>query len=56
MVEDLDGTYASWFDSHDCEAVAVRPDWYLFGGAVDGEALAALVDAIETALGGARVS
>ena len=56
VVEDLDGTYGAWFDAHGCEAVAVRPDWYLFGAAAGGAALADLLDAIERALGGARVS
>lgn len=32
---DLDGTYDKWFDANTCEAVVVRPDWYLFGAATD---------------------
>ncbi len=51
---DLDGTYGAWFDSHECEAALVRPDWYLFGTAGDGVGLAALVDATLAALSGAE--
>ncbi|HZO05682.1 MAG TPA: bifunctional 3-(3-hydroxy-phenyl)propionate/3-hydroxycinnamic acid hydroxylase [Solirubrobacterales bacterium] len=47
---DLDGTYAAWFDAHDCAAAVVRPDWYLFGTAADGEELGRLLGAIDGVL------
>ena len=31
--EDIDGTYAAWFERHDVAAVLQRPDFYLFGSA-----------------------
>jgi 2-polyprenyl-6-methoxyphenol hydroxylase-like FAD-dependent oxidoreductase len=52
VVADRDGTYAAWFEDHDCEAAVVRPDWYLFGTADRGERLPELVDATLAALGG----
>jgi 2-polyprenyl-6-methoxyphenol hydroxylase-like FAD-dependent oxidoreductase len=52
VVVDRDGTYAAWFDDHDCEAAVVRPDWYLFGTAARGDRLAGLVDATLVALEG----
>jgi 2-polyprenyl-6-methoxyphenol hydroxylase-like FAD-dependent oxidoreductase len=52
VVADRDGTYAAWFEDHDCEAAVVRPDWYLFGTADRGETLPELVDATLAALGG----
>jgi 2-polyprenyl-6-methoxyphenol hydroxylase-like FAD-dependent oxidoreductase len=48
--EDIDGTYAAWFDAHDCDAVVVRPDWYLFGSATGAGELADLVARILGAL------
>jgi 2-polyprenyl-6-methoxyphenol hydroxylase-like FAD-dependent oxidoreductase len=51
-VIDLDGTYAAWFDAHDCAAAVVRPDWYLFGTAARGDRLAGLIDATLVALEG----
>jgi 2-polyprenyl-6-methoxyphenol hydroxylase-like FAD-dependent oxidoreductase len=51
---DLDGTYAAWFDAHDCEAAVVRPDWYLFGTAARGDRLPGLIDATLVALEGGR--
>jgi 2-polyprenyl-6-methoxyphenol hydroxylase-like FAD-dependent oxidoreductase len=50
-VEDIGGTYAAWFDAHGCDAVAVRPDWYLFGSAEGPAGLADLVERILAALG-----
>ena len=43
---DLDGTYGAWFDAHGCAAAVVRPDWYLFGSAADGEELNRLLAAV----------
>ncbi len=28
---DLEGRYVGWFEEHDCEAVLMRPDFYVFG-------------------------
>ena len=47
---DLDGSYAAWFDAHECEAAVVRPDWYLFGTARDGAELGELLARIDGAL------
>jgi 2-polyprenyl-6-methoxyphenol hydroxylase-like FAD-dependent oxidoreductase len=55
-LEDLDGIYGAWFDEHGCEAVVVRPDWYLFGTAADGAELARLLAAIGAAFDRGRVA
>ena len=54
---DMDGVYPEWFASHSCLAAVVRPDWYLYGTASDGKALAALLDRLQAGLhdGTARV-
>lgn len=52
---DIDGTYAAWFADRSCAAGVVRPDWYLYGTADDGEALAALLDRLRGALRGETV-
>ena len=33
--EDVNGTYADWFDSLGRVAVIARPDYYLFGSAAE---------------------
>ncbi|TMR94794.1 bifunctional 3-(3-hydroxy-phenyl)propionate/3-hydroxycinnamic acid hydroxylase [Nonomuraea basaltis] len=38
VVSDVDGTYREWFAEHDCAAVAVRPDFYVYGTARDAAA------------------
>jgi hypothetical protein len=43
-LEDLDGTYRSWFADHACSAAIERPDWYLYGTAKNGRELTALLD------------
>ncbi len=48
---DVDGTYTAWFADHGCEAVVVRPDWYLYGTATDAHGLAALLADLRDALG-----
>jgi 3-(3-hydroxy-phenyl)propionate hydroxylase/flavoprotein hydroxylase len=55
-VVDVDGTYQQWFAEHGWNAVAVRPDFYVYGTAVDvtsarvlaGELVSALC--VETAM------
>lgn len=34
-VVDLDGTYRQWFDEYGCLAIAVRPDFYIYGTAAE---------------------
>ena len=41
---DLTGRYGEWFDQLGCEAVFMRPDFYLHGGARNGAELNALLD------------
>lgn len=43
VVDDVDGTYESWFDDHACAAVVVRPDWYVYGSARTADALRELL-------------
>jgi len=43
ILEDIDGTYRSWFDDHACSAAVIRPDWYLYGTAIDGPELVAVL-------------
>ena len=53
---DSDGVYAAWFAGHPCLAAVVRPDWYLYGTAGDGQALAALLERLQASLhGGAAI-
>jgi len=40
---DVDGTYARWFAELGCRAVAVRPDFYVYGAASDPSTTALLV-------------
>ena len=39
---DLDGTYAAWFDQLGSNAVLVRPDFYVYGTAVDAKGVASM--------------
>jgi 3-(3-hydroxy-phenyl)propionate hydroxylase/flavoprotein hydroxylase len=55
LVADVDGTYAAWFDELGCDAVAVRPDFYVFGTAT-GPAVAALADDLLAVLGSANAA
>jgi hypothetical protein len=43
-VIDVDGTYRRWFSEHRCVAVAVRPDFYVYGTAIDTASALALVN------------
>jgi hypothetical protein len=49
-VIDVDGTYRRWFSEHGWIAVAVRPDFYVYGTAVDTHSALALVDELINAL------
>jgi 2-polyprenyl-6-methoxyphenol hydroxylase-like FAD-dependent oxidoreductase len=49
-LEDVDGTYGSWFAAHSCAVAVVRPDWYLYGTAHDGRGLTALLDRLARSL------
>jgi 2-polyprenyl-6-methoxyphenol hydroxylase-like FAD-dependent oxidoreductase len=51
-IEDLDGVYGAWFDTREVEAAIVRPDWYLFGAATDGEEIGRILTTIDRALQG----
>ncbi len=48
--QDAEGIYAAWFDHHQCSAAIVRPDWYLYGTAADGDQLCRLLDQLGSAL------
>jgi 3-(3-hydroxy-phenyl)propionate hydroxylase len=50
VVRERDGVVARWFDTHACRAAIVRPDHYVYGGAIDRAALAALMDTLATKL------
>lgn len=56
VVADLDGTYGAWFEARECAAAVVRPDWYLFGSAADGEELDRLLGAVAGLLSPAMAS
>jgi len=45
QVRDVTGRYGRWLDELGCEAVFVRPDFYVQGGARSGAELNALLDA-----------
>lgn len=49
-VTDLHGSYGQWLDHLGCAAVLVRPDFYVYGGAADAQALNALLDGWRLAL------
>jgi 3-(3-hydroxy-phenyl)propionate hydroxylase len=49
-VVDVDGTYLHWFAEFGCVAIAVRPDFYVYGTAVDTTTARALADELENAL------
>jgi 2-polyprenyl-6-methoxyphenol hydroxylase-like FAD-dependent oxidoreductase len=49
-VVDVDATYRHWFTEHRWVAVAVRPDFYVYGTAVDTHSAVALVDELANAL------
>lgn len=49
-VVDVDGTYQQWFAEHGWIAVAVRPDFYVYGTAVDVTSARALAGELVSAL------
>jgi 3-(3-hydroxy-phenyl)propionate hydroxylase len=46
---DADGAYAAWFDEHSCDAVLIRPDRAVFGGAAGPAAASSLLLALAAA-------
>ena len=51
-VVDVDGTYRRWFTDHGCVAVAVRPDFYVYGTAANITAARAVAIELVKALSG----
>jgi 2-polyprenyl-6-methoxyphenol hydroxylase-like FAD-dependent oxidoreductase len=49
-VVDAGGVYEAWFAAHDCEAVIVRPDWYVYGTARSGDELADVLHGLRSSL------
>ena len=49
-VVDVNGTYQHWFTEEGWVAVAVRPDFYVYGTAVDASSARALADDLLDAL------
>ena len=49
---DLDGAYRSWLDTNCCDAVAVRPDFHVWGTAAGAQAVTALVQETGDVLSG----
>lgn len=49
-VIDVDGTYQRWFAEYNCAAAAVRPDFYVYGTAVDACGARELADELVNAL------
>ena len=47
---DLEGHYVSWFEENGCEAVLVRPDFYIFGAVRNLEDAPHLVADLQTQL------
>ncbi len=43
VFEDIDDTYVAWMDAHGCDAVAVRPDFHVWGTASGAQGVAQLV-------------
>lgn len=50
-VADVDGAFTDWFDEYHAVGVLVRPDFYIFGTAEDGDGVAPLVDRYLVACG-----
>ena len=56
LVRDVEGTYRRWFAEWSCSAIAVRPDFYVFGTADGVDATHALVDELLGAVNGRAVA
>ena len=50
-VIDVDGRYQQWLDAVGYEAVVIRPDYYVFGGAASAAEVPALLDELFGQLG-----
>jgi hypothetical protein len=55
-IEDLDGTYAAWFEQRDIDLILVRPDFVIFASASDTREADQLVLALGHTLGIAQVA
>ncbi|MDQ2876559.1 MAG: hypothetical protein M3Y33_17860, partial [Actinomycetota bacterium] len=53
-VTDVGGTYRRWFSELGCSAVAVRPDFYVYGAAADPAAAPALACELLSSVLGVR--
>lgn len=51
QLEDLDGTYARWFEEQEIEVALLRPDHYVFGTSATIEGAQRLLDRLFTAMG-----
>jgi flavoprotein hydroxylase len=49
-VRDCDGRITAWLSEHNAHAVLVRPDFYVFGGAVSPQAVPELLEDLRTQL------
>jgi 2-polyprenyl-6-methoxyphenol hydroxylase-like FAD-dependent oxidoreductase len=49
-VRDCDGRLTAWLSEHNAHAVLVRPDFYVFGGAVSPQAVPELLEDLRTQL------
>ena len=50
VIADFEGVYHDWFTRHRCDAVVVRPDWYVYGTATGAAELAAVTGALLASL------
>ncbi len=53
---DLEGRYAGWFEENGCEAVLVRPDYYVFGAVGKMEEVSNLVADLQAQLAGVSLT
>ncbi|MFJ3086707.1 bifunctional 3-(3-hydroxy-phenyl)propionate/3-hydroxycinnamic acid hydroxylase [Streptomyces sp. NPDC086838] len=52
VVQDVDGTYRAWMAALGCSAIAVRPDFYVYGTAHGSDAVAGLAAELMDAIRG----
>jgi hypothetical protein len=50
-VVDVEGIYTAWFDGHGCDAVVVRPDWYVYGTAAQSAGLGVVLSELHETVG-----